>query len=67
MRYVDAVPGSDDTTLAIQGIPSEQASVRIGLDYQGKRGAIGHLEYRYTNGSEQYRSSELHLGLTMTF
>ena len=67
MRYVDAVPGSDDTTLAIQGIPSEQASVRIGLDYQGKRGAIGHLEYRYTNGSEQYRSSELHLGLTQTF
>ena len=67
MRYVDAVPGSDDTTLAIQGTPSEQASVRIGLDYQGKHGATGHLEYRYTNGSEQYRSSELHLGMTMTF
>lgn len=67
MRYVDASPISDDTTIAVQGTPSEQTTLRIGLDYQGQHGTVGHLEYRYTNGSEQYRSSELHLGMTMTF
>jgi outer membrane autotransporter protein len=67
MRYVDAVAGSDDTTLAIQGIPFEQTSLRIGLDYQGQNGTIGYLDYLYTNGSEQHRSHELQLGMSMTF
>ena len=67
MRYVDAVPGESDTTLSIQSIPNEQTSLRIGLDYQGQQGTTGHIEYRYTNGAEQYRSNELHLGVTMNF
>ena len=67
MRYGNAVPSEDDTTLAVQGTPSEQTTLGIGLDFQGQDGTVGHLEYRYTNGSEQYRSSELHLGMTMTF
>jgi len=67
IRYGDAVPSEDDTTLVVQGTPSEQTTLGIGLDYQGQQGTGGFLEYRYTNGSEQYRSSELHLGMTMTF
>jgi outer membrane autotransporter protein len=67
MRYVDADPSETDATLAIQGIPGEQASLRVGLDYQGQDGTTGHLEYRYTNGSEQYRSNELHLSVIMNF
>ena len=67
MRYVDAVSGESDTTLAIQGIPREQVLLGIGLDYQGQQGTIGHLYYTYTNGSEQYRSNALRLGVTLTF
>jgi len=67
MRYGDAVPSEDDITIAGQGMPSEQTTLGIGLDYQGQHGTVGHLEYRYTNGSDQYRSNELHLGMTMTF
>lgn len=67
MRYVDAVPGESDTTLSIQGIPNEQTSLRIGLGYQGQNGTIGHLDYAYTNGSEQYRTHELRLSISMSF
>jgi hypothetical protein len=67
MRYSDAVPSEDDTTLVVQGTPSEQTTLGIGLDYQGQQGTGGFLEYRYTNGSEQYRSNELRLGMTLTF
>jgi len=67
MRYGDAAPSSDDTILSIQGAPSEQSSLRIGLDYQGRNGTIGHLDYLYANGSEQYQTYELRLGLSRTF
>ena len=67
MRYVDVLPDESDTTLSIQGIPNEQTSLRIGLGYQGQNGTIGHLDYAYTNGSEQYRTHELRLGIGMTF
>jgi ubiquitin len=67
MRYVEATSGESDTTLAIQGVPRDQVSLGIGLDYQGQQGKIGHLYYSFTNGSQQYRSSILRLGVTMAF
>lgn len=67
MRYVDADSGVDDTMIAIQGTPSEQRSLRIGLGYEGQHGTIGHLEYNHTIGSEQYRLDALRVGVTVPF
>jgi ubiquitin/uncharacterized protein YhjY with autotransporter beta-barrel domain len=67
MRYVDSTSGAGDTTLAIQGSPSEQTSLGLGLAYQGLQGTTAHLDYVYTSGSEQYRSNALRLGVTLPF
>ena len=67
MRYADSAPGIGDTTLAIQGMPSEQSSLGLGLTYQGQQGATVHLDYVYTSGSDLYRSNALRLGVTLPF
>lgn len=67
MRYVDTCSGAGDTTLAIQGIPSEQTSLGLGLAFEGQQGVTGHLAYVYTSGSEQYRLNTLRLGVTLPF
>jgi len=67
VRYVDSTTGAGDTTLAIQGIPSEQTSLGLGLAYQGKRGTTLRLDYIYTSGTSQYRSDALRLGVNTSF
>lgn len=67
IRYVDAASGAGDTTLAIQGIPSEQTSLALALTFQGQLGVTGQLAYVYTSGSEQYQSNALRLGVKLAF
>ena len=67
IRYVDSTSGAGDTTVSIQNIPSEQASVRVGLAYQSQQAATIHLDYAYSRGSNQYRSVARRLAMSLPF
>lgn len=67
MRYVDSTSGAGDTSIAIQGIPNEQASVGLGVAYVGQSGTTIYSEYVHTTGSNQYRSAALRLGVNIPF
>ena len=67
MRYVDSTSGAGDTSLVIQGIPSEQTSMGLGLAYRGQKGATVHLDFRHSGGSDLYRSNALRLGVALPF
>lgn len=67
VRYVDSTSGAGDTTVSTQGIPSEQASVRLGLAYQSQQAATIHLGYVYSRGSNQYRSVARQLAMSLPF
>lgn len=67
IRYVDSTSGAGDTTVAIQGIPSAQVSVRVGLAYQSQHAATIHFAYAYNRGSNQYRSVARQLAMSLPF
>lgn len=67
VRYVDSSLNDADTSLAVQGAPSEQMSVKLGLSYQSRQDATIHLDYVYSRGSSQFRSDAWQLGVTFPF
>lgn len=67
IRYVNSASGAGDTTLAIQGIPSGQAFIGVGLAYQNYQNATLHLDYVHMTGSNLYRSNAIQLGIAIAF
>ena len=67
VRYVNGASGAGDATLAVNGIPREQASVRLGLAYQTRQEATFHVDVFLAKGSPQFRSHALQLGLALPF
>lgn len=67
VRYVDSSLNDADTSLTVQGIPSEQMSVKLGLTYQSRQDATIHLDYIHTRGSSQFRADVWQLGVNIPF
>lgn len=67
IRYVDSTSGAGDTTVSIQGFPSEQTSVSLGMAYQSQQATTIQLRYTYNRGSNQYGSDAIQLAMSLPF
>ncbi len=67
IRYLNPASGVGDTTLAVQSVPGEQSSVKLGLTFQSQQDATFDLNYAHSRGSNQFRSDAVQFGVTLPF